>query len=274
MKRRSWLWFVASAILAILAGILAVTFLRGGQQPAEVSGPKQSVVVARNPIVEGQVIEVDNVTLTERDSPKSGAAIEVTDVLGGVALRAFAQGEILVMQDILVYSDTRNIRFLLDDKIAVALPADDILSKWGTIVQGDHVDVLVSIDVILETPMFVEDIRSAEVAELYAIERDQSFDNVAVLPLQNLEVLQVIQEPQTQAEQRVQGDQAPEPRAKALLLKIDPQDAVVLKYIRDSIGRITLALRSPERDDLWEVEPVNINYLMLRYGIVLPQPLQ
>jgi Flp pilus assembly protein CpaB len=255
---------------------LAVTFLRARQPAVEVAGPQQSVVVARNPIVEGQVIDVDNVTLTERDQVRSGAAIDVTDVLGGVALRDFAQGEILVMQDILVYSDTRNIRFLLEDKMAVALPAEDILSKWGTIVQGDHIDLFVSLDVILETPMYVEDVRTAEELALYQIERDQSFDDVSVLTLQNLEVLQVIDEPQTQAEQQgqQQQQQAAAPRAKALLLKIDPQDAVVLKYLRDNVGRITLALRSPEEDTLFEVQPVNINYLMLRYGIVLPEPLR
>jgi hypothetical protein len=35
-----------------------------------------------------------------------------------------------------------------------------------------------------------------------------------------------------------------------------------------------LALRAPENDTLFNVQPVNINYLMLRYGIVLPQPLE
>lgn len=278
MKRRSWLWFVVSALLAILAGVLAVAFLRGGGGPGpEVSsGPRQSVVVARNPIVEGQVIGVDNVTLTEREDFPSGAAFDVTDVLGGVTLRDFAQGEVLVMQDIVVFSDTRNIRFQLEDKLAVALPAEDILSKWGTIVQGDRVDLFVSLDVILETPMYIEDIRTAEEANLYQIDRDQSMDDVAVLTLQNLEVLQIIEEPQTQTQQQgpQQQQQVPAPRAKALLLKIDPQDAVVLKYLQDSVGRITLALRSPEEDALFEVQPVNINYLMLRYGIVLPEPLQ
>ena len=48
----------------------------------------------------------------------------------------------------------------------------------------------------------------------------------------------------------------------------------MLKYLRDSGGSIQLALRSGENDALFTVQPVNINYLMLRYGIVLPQPLE
>jgi Flp pilus assembly protein CpaB len=139
---------------------------------------------------------------------------------------------------------------------------------------GDHVDVLFTLDLILEKPMYIEDLATVEEAQLYqAIERDQSLDDVSVLTLQNLEVLQIIEEPQVEGQEQAQQE-APQPRQRALILKIDPQDAVVLKYLRDSVGTVDLALRSPENEALFNVQPVNINYLMLRYGIVLPQPLE
>jgi Flp pilus assembly protein CpaB len=271
MKRRSLLWFVASAILAILAGVLAMVFLSSrGQQPSQV--PKQPVVVARNPIAANDVVRVDNVTLDQRDQIPSGAAVEVQDVVGGTALRNIAQGEVIVMQDIRIITGTQDLPFLLEDKIAVALPADDILSQWGAVMPGDHVDVLFTLDLILEKPMYIEDIGTVEEAQLYAaIERDQSLDGVSVLTLQNLEVLQIIEEPQVEEQAQ---EETPQPLQRALVLKIDPQDAVVLKYLRDSVGTIDLALRSPDNDALFTVQPVNINYLMLRYGIVLPQPLE
>jgi hypothetical protein len=37
---------------------------------------------------------------------------------------------------------------------------------------------------------------------------------------------------------------------------------------------VSLAKRSADNQSLFNVQPVNINYLMLRYGIVLPQPLE
>jgi hypothetical protein len=40
------------------------------------------------------------------------------------------------------------------------------------------------------------------------------------------------------------------------------------------VGTIDVALRSPENNTLFSVQPVNINYLVLRYGIVLPEPLE
>jgi len=96
-----------------------------------------------------------------------------------------------------------------------------------------------------------------------------------VLTLQNLEVLQVIEEPTpVQPEQQQQQQQQALVPPRALILKIDPQDALVLNYLLDSVGKISLALRSPNNNTLFEVEPVNINYLMLRYGIRLPLPLE
>lgn len=270
MKRRTWIWFVASAVLAILAGVLAFTVLRPSQGPVA-ERPKQPVVVARNPIAANDVIRVDNVTLQERDQVPSGAAVEVQDVVGGTALRDLAQGEVIKMQDLRVITGT--LFSLVEDKLAVAMPAEDILSKWGVIVTGDHVDLLFTLDLVLEKPMYPWDLATTEDLEFYGLERDQHFDGVTVLTLQNLEVLQIIEEPQAQAQQ-AEEEEGPVLRPKALILKVEPQDAVVLKYLMDLDGDIQLALRSPDNEALFNVQPVNINYLMLRYGIALPQPLE
>ena len=53
-------------------------------------------------------------------------------------------------------------------------------------------------------------------------------DGVSVLTLQNLEVVQIIEEPAPEGEQ---DPEQPILRNRALILKADPQDAVVLKYL-------------------------------------------
>jgi Flp pilus assembly protein CpaB len=283
MKRRSWLWFIASAVLAVLAGVLAIYVLTiASDSGSELEPiPKQAVVIARQPLAANTVIRADYVSVEEREEFPSGAAVRVSDVLGQMTLRDIAIGEVIRMQDIdvfgvtSVFSRTENLDVMIgDDKIAVALPANDILSRWGAVLPGDHVDVLFTLDVILETPISPEDVVLTDEGEvLLGLERDQSLDNVSMLTLQNLEVLQILEEPQVQTEQEQQ--EAPTtPRNRALVLKIDPQDAVVLKYLRDSVGSIDLALRSSTNNALFETQPVNINYLVLRYGIVLPQPLE
>jgi Flp pilus assembly protein CpaB len=283
MKRRSWLWLITSIILAVLAGVVAIVALNrmGGPAAAPTAAPKQPVVVARNPIAANSVLRGDNLRVEERDQIPSGAAVNVQDVLGSIALRDFAEGEPILMQDVTSPGDVitgtkRNLDVMLGtDKIAVALQADDILSKWGAVLPRDHVDVLFTIDVILETPMTAADMPTTEQGQAFlAIPRDQSLDNVSVLILQNLEVLQIITEPQAQPAEGQEEQAAPTLPARALVLKIDPQDAAVLKYIRDSVGKVDVALRGPSNTTLFDVQPVNINYLVLRYGIVVPQPLQ
>jgi len=273
MKRRSWLWFIISAILVVFAGILAIAALNWAASREMTVAPaaKQPVVVALQPLAANTVIRADNVTVEEREEIPSGAAVRVQDVLGTMTTRDIASGEVILMQDITSLGAQRDLPQLLgDDRIAVALPADDILSQWGAVLPGDHVDVLFSIDVILDTPMKLEDIPP----EYVPVERDQSMDQVSVLALQNLEVLQILEEPQPEVPQGQQQEVPAKLPRRALVLKIAPQDALVLKYLRDSIGKVDVALRSPTNLTLFEAQPVNINYLALRYGILVPQPLE
>lgn len=273
MKRRSWLWFIISAILTVFAGILAIVALNwAASREMTVAPPvRQPVVVALQPLAANTVIRADNVTVEERQEIPSGAAVRVQDVLGTMTARDIALGEVILMQDVISLGAQRDLPQLLgDDRVAVALPADDILSQWGAVLPGDHVDVLFSIDAILDTPMKLEDIPP----EYVPVERDQSMDQVSVLALQNLEVLQILEEPQPEIPENQQQEvQLTLPR-RALVLKIAPQDALVLKYLRDSIGKVDVALRSPTNLTLFEAQPVNINYLVLRYGILVPQPLE
>jgi len=278
MKRRSWLWFIASAFLAILAGALAIFILSRSidNQSAVVQEDTQRVVVALQAIARNTPIRADMVAVEPRDLAEipSGAVLRVTDVQGLSPVRDIARGEILAMQDF-TGAISGTLTTELDDKLAVALPADDVLSEWGAVAVGDHVDVLFTIDVVLETPMTPEEVVTGEEGQIFErLERDQSLDIVSVLTLQNLEVLQIIEEPQPEVQPQQQQEQAPELPRRALILKIDPQDAIVLKYLRDSEGTIDVALRSPENNALYDVEPVNINYLALRYGIELPQTLE
>lgn len=280
MKRSNLLWFAGSGLLAILAGVAAILALRwaADQPAAEAPAVKQAVVVARTPIGANSLIRADLVIQDERDEIPSGAINEVSEVVGRRALRDIAEGEVIRVQDVEPDEGEQAQAWDLgNEQIAVALPADDVLSQWGAVAPGDHVDVLLSLDVILETPMYPEEVLTAEEGEtIQALERDQSMDHVSVLVLQNLEVLRIIQEPEVEVDQqsRTGEEEAPLVARQALILKVDPQDAVLLKYFRDSTGKIDLALRSPDNGTLFDVDPVNINYLIRRYGISLPEPLE
>jgi len=277
MKRRNWLWFIASFVLALLAGIVVV-YLLVINAPAGEAPPQaltRRVVVATQSIARGSEIRADFIQIAEVDEDQipSGAAARSQDVIGAIAKRDFALNDVITMQDIVLPWAPRRITDTLlidDDKLVVVLEADDVLSQWGGVIPGDRVDLLFSLDVILETPMYPQEVLAAEEG-IQLIDRDQSMDNTSVLALQNLEVLEILEEPAAPGAE--EGAETTLPR-RALLLQIDPQDAVILKYLRDSEATMDVALRARDNDTQYEVDAVNINYIVLRYGIVLPEPLE
>jgi hypothetical protein len=70
--------------------------------------------------------------------------------------------------------------------------------------------------------------------------------------LQNLTIAQVVGE---------EGDPS------ALLLTVNPQDALVLKYAIDAGGIQDIVLRAPGVDQPYDTQPVDVDYLINRYRI-------
>jgi pilus assembly protein CpaB len=81
-----------------------------------------------------------------------------------------------------------------------------------------------------------------------------------VTVLQNVRVAGIIYE----SKDAKTGSHGP---AAAVLLAMDPQDALVLKYLRDSGASQDLALRSPAATENFETAPVNGEYMLQRYQI-------
>ena len=54
---------------------------------------------------------------------------------------------------------------------------------------------------------------------------------------------------------------------QALLLTVGPQDALVIKYVMDAGGTPDIVLRAPGMESPFDVDPVDMNYLVERLGI-------
>ncbi len=70
--------------------------------------------------------------------------------------------------------------------------------------------------------------------------------------LENLTVAQIVGE---------EGDPT------ALLLTVNPQDALVLKWAIDADGIQDIVLRAPGVDQPFETDPVDVDYVINRYRI-------
>jgi len=280
-RRRGILWLVVGLILALLAaGISFFSFQRLINQQATDAAEKQStqtVVVAGQLINERAVILLTDVTTEERpmEEVPSGAIFKTEEVVGRIAARPILPGQVLLAQYLAeenfsvgapnlesgeIVTGTVNFNEALgEDLVAYALPASSLLSQEGILLPGDHVDLLFSTDVVGE--------------------QEGVGGKVALYALQDLEVLQIIyQPPPPETDEDQKKEKAPaEPKAripKTLILAIDPQDAVVLKYAVDIQAPIDLALRGADNQTVFEVDAVTINTISERYNFSAPRPVR
>lgn len=256
MKRRAGcIWIAAGIVLALLAGGLAfMLVLRASRvTPAAPKTPAVKVVVASRSMAIRELIQPGDVELrtAPADIVPESAVRNVNEAVGQLTLTPLAPGE-MILASHLISPTVKGARlaFTMDKtQVAMAFPADDLMSRNSLLQAGDHVDVLFSIEVQVE---------GAEGGGLV------TFD-----ALQNLEVAAIVQtrdlSTQAQAEPGAQAQ-----RPLAIVFALDPQDALVLKHLHDMGGTVDIVLRAPEAKERFSTQPVNLDYILDRYDIRIP----
>jgi Flp pilus assembly protein CpaB len=276
-RRRGILWLVAGLVLAILAAGLSYyafqqVIVRQANTP--VGKSTQTVVVAKQPINERAVIRLADISTEERPLEKvpSGAVFKTGDAVGRIAARSIAAGQVLLAQNLVESFTTTNLgptdaatvtvdfnKALGEDLVAFALPVTDKLSKEGILLAGDHVDLL-----------FTADVTGAQ---------EGTGGKVSIYAIQDLEILQIIYPPpdaKADAKSDAKKEDQSEPAAlvpKTLIVAINPQDAVVLKFAIDTESPLDLVLRGENNRRRFDVDAVYINTVSERYRFSSPKPL-
>jgi pilus assembly protein CpaB len=257
MKRRAGcIWIAAGAVLALIAGVLAfLAILRASSTavPGEPRVPTVDVVVAARSMSVRALIEPGSVELRQAPTeivPET-ALRRVEEALGRITLVPLVSGEMILTSHVM--SPTikgEHITFTMDPaKVAMAFPADDLMSSNDLLQPGDHVDVLFSIEV--------------------AATDKESGGLVTFNALQNLEIATIVK-PRGVEATTAEGVGGEAVRPLAIVFALDPQDALVLKHLRDMGGTVDIVLRAPEAEERFETQPVHINYILDRYTIRFP----
>lgn len=253
--RKGWIWYLAGLLLAIVAGLIAVVALQQAVPQAQPAPPAtQPVIVARERIDARQVIlpeQLETKSLLLSEVP-SGAVFRLEDAAGKFTLLPIEAGQPLLAQNLVSISPgaggsittTSKLTALLPtDKIGVALPADDLLSQSGEVGTGDHVDILASLPV--------------------ASSVEGKGGQVTLLTLQNVPVVRSLEQ--------ASGKEDQPGKIVGLVVAVDPQDAVTLKYFVDAGANVSLGLRPPKLTSIFDVLPVTINYIADKFGIQAPE---
>jgi Flp pilus assembly protein CpaB len=275
-RRRGILWLIAGLVLAVLAaGISYYAFQQivAEQASAPEEESTQTVVVVKQLINERAVVRLADIGTEERpiEEVPSGAVFKTEDAVGRIATRSMQPGQILLAQNLVesfssggieaadIATSTVNFNEALGEElVAFALPATDRLAQEGILLAGDHVDLLFSTDVVGE--------------------REGTGGKVAIYAIQDLEVLQVIYQPLPEEEgadatQKVEAETEPVLVPKTLIVALEPQDAVVVKYAIDTQSQLDLVLRAQDNERTFEVDAVHINIISERYRFSAPRPL-
>jgi Flp pilus assembly protein CpaB len=253
--RRGWIWYLAGLLLAIVAGLIAVVALQQAVPQAQPAPPAtQPVIVARERIEARQVIlpeQLETKSLLLSEVP-SGAVFRLEDAAGKFTLLPIEAGQPLLAQNLVSISPgaggsittTSKLAALLPpDKIGVVLPAEDLLSQSGEVSTGDQVDILASLPV--------------------ASSFEDKGGQVTLLTLQNILVVRTLQQ--------LSGKEDQPATILGLVVAVDPQDAVTLKYFVDAGANVSIGLRPPKLTSIFDVLPVTINYIADRFGIEAPE---
>ncbi|MCD6289254.1 MAG: Flp pilus assembly protein CpaB [Anaerolineae bacterium] len=249
-RRRGLIWLSTGLLLAILAGLLTFRVLTQATEAASQAQEivTRPVVVAVQDIPMRTVINEAQVSIKEipEEMIPSGAATAITDVVGKITRQDIAAGEVILTQRLVEPTvKGRDVALTMpEDKVIIALPASDLMSKTGFLKPGDKVDLLFSLP-------------------------DQTGEGlITVDAMQNLEIEAMVTPPLLAPKGDSKSSLKPTTALTnegVLFFAVSAQDALTIKYLRDSGAIMDIVLRAPTSEQMLNTKAVDFSYVSNRY---------
>ena len=238
------------------------------QQAQIVKGP---VVVITHDMKLGDRISAADLAVSQVpvDVIPRDAYTSVDAAVGKIIKSDMVQGEMLLQVNVAdPTNNNHDLSFILsNDHVLMAFPATDLMSRENVVQRGDIIDILAT---------FTETVKSAGTTTTTTTTNtntgtnDQTpltrsftvdaFQKISVTAL----VLDVVQDQNN-------SNSTPITSISSYLLALDPQDALVLKHLKDEGAIFDIVLRAPTSTTQFDLTPVTEEYLIELYGLeVLP----
>jgi pilus assembly protein CpaB len=270
--------------LALVGGIFIGGFFRRAVSPVTTPTPPppltETVIIVTHDVPLGSVLNEGDVTEMEVPlgiAPR-GTMRVLGEVLGRMVKTDLVGGQMVMSHHLANPTNVqRDLAFILSgEQVLMAFPANDLMSSLDILERGDIVDILVSIEQEVEVapanPLLVQETQEPQ-TELFTFDAIQRIEIAAMV----VDVVQTQQQAaggQVELPGQVEGTPQPTPtpsrqqvNAVAILLAMSPQDALVLKHLKDAGGVFDIVLRAPTSNQLFELEPVWDEYLIDRYEL-------
>lgn len=266
---------IALAILAINS--ILKRSLAPPAQPTPAAEASTEIVVTTRDLAVGNVIsreDIQAVTMPVSLVPRD-ALLTLEDALGKMTIVHLVQGEMVLQHHL---ADPTNVSHdigytLADDEVLMAFPAGDLMSGLGVLQRGDTIDIFASLTVEV-TPTNIAPSAVTTNQQVQQITRLFTFDAFQHVQLTAIVADVVADSNNTPVPTEGGEEAAPNPadvKVRAYLLAMNTQDALVLKHLSDAGAIFDFVLRSPTSNELFDVDPVTVDYLLQRYELSIPR---
>ncbi|HEX5418321.1 MAG TPA: Flp pilus assembly protein CpaB [Chloroflexota bacterium] len=298
-KTRGILFIFIGIILAFAAAFMVMNISKQAATQAVAAPtpiPKSYIVVAQRDIPENVAVSSDDLAQQELPTalapPGAIAAPEIA--VGKYTTAPIYKGEIIVAP---LLADNQRVNVLAaqipDGKVAMAVTVNDTLNSLGVLRPGDHVDVILTLDV---SPIVPKTPVPGNLANNPQNNQQSPPQYTTQLTLQNVQILAIgapageyTPATPTSGQQSNNsppvavraGGPTPEPTARptpaivqprTLTFLLNHQDAVTLKFIKDSGGTMDLVLRSPTDNKVAETNAETLDSVYREFHFKFTQP--
>ena len=271
-KRTGTLIMLAGVVLAVVAGLLVLGMTQQTRAERIAKVEQVLVVMASRDIPDGTAVTADALAMQAfpADFVPAGAIADTELAVGKYATTRITTGQIVLANQLSSNKRVGDLSLSVPPgKVAIALPMSDLMSANGAIKAGDRVDVLLTLD--------LKELQLDGGAHLATgvLESSNVRNNVTQTTVQNVEVLAIGQGVDVETDENgtsatTLGNTASGRDQGAVILLLEPQDALIVKYAKDSGGVVDLALRAPEDTAPVTTDPVTIDRLFEQFNFQRP----
>jgi Flp pilus assembly protein CpaB len=255
-------------------------------QPTPVPVVKAQVVVTTSDLFKGELLETSDVNVIEvpAEFVPRDAISSAEDVIDKFIKVDLVQGEMILKHNL---ADPTNVQHdlsfaLSDDHVLVAFPATDDISVQSIIQKGDIVDIFASLHLMVEQA--AEEVPEGTIIIQGGGEEAglgpstlTTFNALQKVTITGMVMDIIVPETAEEDEDPPPMDDVTAPpghkdiNIRIYLLALDPQDALVLKWLKDSEAIFDIALRAPTSTGQFDLTPITEQYITELYGLeILP----
>ncbi len=282
-KTKVFLIIIAGLILVaigVFASVLLVQRFQATRSPVTVEEEtvKTTVVMVTHDLSLGTRIENGDVELASvpiEVAPRD-AITDLESAVGKIVKTDLVQGEMLLQHNLADPTNNNgDLSFILsDDHVLLAFPAEDLMSRQSMVQRGDIIDIFATFTEVVKTVGETTTTTTTEGTQepqtrTFTVDTMQKISVTALV----LDVLEEVSNANTEAN-LFQSNNAQSPSnvtIKAYLLALTPQDALILKHLKDTDAVFDIVLRAPTSTLQFDLTPVTDEYIIELYGLeILP----